>query len=73
MTEEQLDAHILGVIMAQQHGLKKGIQIFGDKVNVAVQKELKQIHELETNEPTLASDLSWEDKKNNLESLLFIT
>ena len=63
MTEEQLDAHIVGVIMAQQHGMKKGLQLFGDKVNVAVQKEIKQIHELETYEPILVSDLSWEDKK----------
>ena len=73
MTEKQLDAHIVGVIMAQQHGMKKGLQLFGDKVNVAVQKEIKQIHELETYEPILVSDLSWEDKKKYLESLLFIT
>ena len=41
MTEEQLDAHIVGVIMAQQHGMKKDFQLFCDKVNVAVQRELK--------------------------------
>ena len=72
MTEEQLDAHIVRVIIAQQHGLNKGIQLFGDKANVAVHKELKQIHELETYEPMLASDLSWEDKEKDSGSLLFI-
>ena len=59
MTEEQLDAHIVGVIMAQQHGLNKGLQLFCDKANVAVKKELNKIHELETYEPILASYLSW--------------
>ena len=73
MTEERLDAHIVGVIMEQQHGLKKGIQIFGDKANVIVQKELKQIHELDTYEPMIASNMSWEEKKKTVESLLFIT
>ena len=63
MTEEQLDAHIVRVIIAQQHGLNKGLHLFGDKVYVAVQKYLNPIHELETYEPTIASDLSWEDKE----------
>ena len=49
--------------MAQQHGLNKGLHLFGDKVYVAVQKYLNPIHELETYEPTIASDLSWEDKE----------
>ena len=53
--------------------MNKGIQLFGDKVDVAVQKELKQIHELETYEPMIASNLSWEDNKKALGSLLFIT
>ena len=59
MNEEQLNAHIVGVIMAHQHGLKKGLQLFCDKANVAVEKELKKIHKLDTCEPILASDLSW--------------
>ena len=59
MNEEQLNAHIVGVIMAHQHGLKKGLQLFCDKANVAVKKELKKIHELETYETILASYLSW--------------
>ena len=66
ITEEQLDAQTAGFIMAQQNGLQKGVQIFGDKANVAVQKELKKIHKLETYEPMLALDLPWEDKKKDL-------
>ena len=45
MTEENLYAHIIRVIVAHQHDLKKGLQLFGDKVNVAFQKELNKIHE----------------------------
>ena len=36
-------------------------------------KELTQIHKLETYKPIMASDLSWEEKKKVLDSLLFIT
>ena len=59
--------------MAQKHGMKKGLQVFCDKADVAVQKEIKQIHVLETYEPMIASDMSWEDNKKASESLLFIT
>ena len=30
ITEAHTDAHILGVILVQQYGLKKGIELFGD-------------------------------------------
>ena len=36
-------------------------------------KELTNIHKLDTYEPIMASDLSWEENKNALESLIFIT
>ena len=36
-------------------------------------KELTQIQKLETCEPIMASDLSWEEKKKALEYLLVIT
>ena len=73
MTEAHTDAQILGVILVKQYGLKKVIDIFGKKADASVVKELTQIHELETYGPIMASDLSWEEKKNALESLLFIT
>ena len=73
MTEAHTYAHILGVILVKQYGIKKGIELFREKADAAVVKELIQIHELETYEPIMASDLSWEEKKEALESLLFIT
>ena len=73
MREAHTDAHIIGFILVQQYGIKKGIELFVEKSDAAVVKELTQIHELETYEPIMASDLSWEEKKKALESLLFIT
>ena len=49
------------------------MDLFGKKVDAAVVKELTQIHELETYEPILASDLSLEENNNALDYLLFIT
>jgi hypothetical protein len=73
MIGAQLDAHILGVILVQKYSLKKGLEIFCDRASVAMVKELSEIHGLEVYEPILASDLSWEEKKQALESLLMIT
>ena len=72
MTEAQTDAHIIGVILVHKYGIKKGMDLFGEKADTTVVKEPTQIHELETYEPILASDISWEEKKKALESLLFI-
>ena len=48
MTEEQSDAHIVGVIFAQHFSLKKGLELFGEKVDVSVQKEQNQIDQIDT-------------------------
>ena len=58
MTESHTDAHILGVILVKQYGLKKGIELFEEKADATVVKELTQIHELETYKPIMDSDLS---------------
>ena len=60
MTEAQTDAHILGVILVHQYGLKKGMELFVEKADAAVVKDITQIHELDTYETILDSDLSWE-------------
>ena len=53
MTEAQTYAHMLGDILVQKYGLKKGMELFGEKADAAVVKELTQIHELETYEPIM--------------------
>ena len=72
LTEEQLDDHIMGVILAQHFPLKKGIALFGDKAEQATTEELQAIHDMGTYEPLDASKLTRDEKRHALESLLFI-
>ena len=47
-TEEQLDNHIMGVVMAEHFPPKKGIKLFGDKAEDATTEELRAIHDMGT-------------------------
>ena len=73
MSDEESEAHIVGVIFAQHFSLNKGLKIFGNKANVAVQKELSQIHAMDTYEPIMKSLLTMEDRRKALASLMFVT
>lgn len=37
--------HAVGVILAQQYSVNKGIQLFGDRARESVSKELRQLHD----------------------------
>ena len=54
MSETQTDEYIVGVVFAQHFNLKNGLELFGYAADIAVRKELSQIHGLSTYE-TLAS------------------
>ena len=73
MTEEQLESHLVGVVMAQQYSTKKIKEIFGDRVDAAVLRELNQINKFETYVPVKACGMYWEEEKKALESLIFVT
>jgi len=73
LTEEQVDAHLLGIALLTQYNLKKGRQLFGEKADVAIEKELKEIDSFETYEPLRAQDLTEKKKKEALESLFLLT
>ena len=73
LTEEQLDAHIMGVILARHFSLKKGIALFGNKAEQTTTAELQAIHDMGTYEPLDTSKLTRDEKRDALESLLFIT
>ena len=60
------------VVMAQQYITKKVKELFGDKADAAVMRELNQINDFETYVPLKASNLSWEEKKKAIESLIFM-
>jgi hypothetical protein len=42
--EDHVVMHMLGVIMAQQYSIQKGIKLFGDEGRKSVSKELQQLH-----------------------------
>ena len=72
-TEAQLDEHIVDVVFSQHHSLRKGRELFGEKADTAITKGLQQIHDLETYDLIYKSALSQKEKKDALESLMFIT
>ena len=53
--------------------MSKTKELFGDKAAVAVMRELNQINGFEAYVLLKASDLSWEENKKALESLIFMT
>ena len=55
-----------GVIFAQHFSLKKGLELFGEKADAAVQKVLNQIHVVDTYDPVHKTDLTIEDRKKAL-------
>ena len=64
--------HIIGVILAQQYSVKKGIRLFGDEGRKAVSKELQQMHDMVAYTPVDARTMTREQKLEALESLMFL-
>ena len=73
MTEEEINTHIIGVVLVEQYNMKKGLELFGDRGEKEVTKELQNIHDMNTYKPMDASMLSYQDRKDALDSVLFIT
>ena len=55
-----------------QLALKKGLEAFGDQGKEAVSSELLQIHMQDTFAPTYGGDMTSEERRQALESLLFL-
>ena len=68
-TETDQMLHVLGVAMVQAHGLHKGINLFGQEARNAVQKEMQQHHNMETYIPVDPWKLTYEEKREAIESL----
>ena len=75
MTESQIEYHLVGVVMAQQYSINKAKELFGDKADAEGTKELNQMHAFETSVPVQikANDISREEKKKALKSLIIVT
>ena len=70
--KEDINEHILGLIMTLQYTLKKGIELFGEKAEEAAVKELKQIHNMDTYMPIDLKTLSKEEANKALSALFFL-
>jgi hypothetical protein len=71
--EDHVVMHMLGVIMAQQYSIQKGIKLFGDEGRKSVSKELQQLRDMHTYEPVHAHELTREQRLEALSSLMFMT
>ena len=48
LSPEEIDSHILGVILANQYNLKKSKELFGKQADEAAMAELSEIDGLDT-------------------------
>ena len=58
ISEEEIEAHIMGVLMIEHFNIKKGIDIFDNRTETAVMKDLHNIHDMNTYKPMDASTLT---------------
>lgn len=73
MTEEECEFHVVGLVLANMYNLRKGTELFGERADEAVLKELTQIDEFETYQPVHKHELLLEDRKKALELTMKIT
>ena len=48
MSEEDIEAHSMGVMLIDNFNMKKAISIFGNKAETVVMKDLQNIHDMNT-------------------------
>eukprot|EP00957_Ditylum_brightwellii_P006759 512930-Ditylum_brightwellii.AAC.1 len=70
-SSEEEEAALVHYAMTQ-YSLKAGLQKFKERGETAVMDEFKQIHDRDTFEPLNMGDLTEEQKRNALESLMFL-
>ena len=76
LAQSNIDDHaviyIVGVIMAQQYSLQKGLKRFGKEEKKAAMSELTQLHDVQTYYPVQAHELTWQQRIDALSSLTFL-
>jgi hypothetical protein len=73
LVEDRIIMHVLGVILVTQYSVQKGIKLFGDRGKKSVKSELQQLHDMVTFIPVHAHELTREQRKQALASLMFMT
>ena len=64
---------VMGLAMAQQYHVNKGLKVFGERGRDAVMKEMKQLDDLEVIQPRNWSELTAEQRRKALPYLMFLT
>ena len=64
--------YLLGVALVQTYNLKQGIKLFGKRAEDATTKEFTQLHDTEAFVPLDANTLSYEERREALNALLFL-
>ena len=64
--------HTLGIIMVQQFNVKAGIAKFGDCACKSIEKELTQLHDMETYVPMGPDKMTPQQKSEALNLLMFL-
>jgi hypothetical protein len=73
IVEDHVMMHVLGMVLAEQYSINKGIRLFGERAKESISKELRQLHDYVTYIPIHAHELTQEQKKQALASLIFLT
>ena len=73
ISKEEIEAHIVGVVMIEHFNINKGIHVFGERAETAVMKYLQKIHVMNTYEPMDAYMLTCQERKDALYLILFVT
>ena len=72
MSEEEVDKHIVGMVLIQQYNLKIGLNLFVDKGEKEVTKELTQLYNMETFIPMYYTKLTKQKIVEALSSLVVL-
>ena len=73
MTDEECESHVMGLVPANMYNLRKGAELFGNNADKAVLKELTEIDKFETYTPVHKHELSHDEIRKALESMIKIT
>merc|ERR1711966_512027 len=73
LSEEESKAHVVGLVLAQMYSLRKGTELFGEKAEQATMTELSQIDDFERYRPLHKHEISEQDRRDALESMIKVT
>ena len=73
MSEEEIEARIMGVVLIDHFVMKKGVDIFSGRAETEVMKDMQKIRDMNTCKPMDTSTLTYQNRTDALDSILFIT